>query len=64
MKEATVTIDEKKKTVTIVMPLTKPTPSKSGKTMVIATTRGNQRTDTKFDGEPVTIGVNVYYPNK
>lgn len=59
-----VVIDEKKQTVTIVLPLLKPEPSKSGKSRVIATTRGNYKSPTEFDGKPVTVGVNVYVPER
>ena len=54
-----VTINEKSGTVTVVLPLT-PGPSKSGKSMVIASTRGNLKTDATFDGKTVTLGVNAY----
>lgn len=37
-----------------------PTPSASGKTLVVASTRGNFTTDVKIDGKPVTIGLNAY----
>ena len=37
-----------------------PAPSASGKTLVIASTRGNVRTDAMVDGKPVTVGVNAY----
>lgn len=37
-----------------------PTPSASGKTLVVATTRGNVRTDAVVDGKPITIGLNAY----
>ena len=37
-----------------------PVPSLSGKTLVIASTRGNQRTEAVIDGQPVTVGVNAY----
>jgi len=36
------------------------TPSASGKTLVICSTRGNLKTDVMFDGKPVTIGLNAY----
>lgn len=39
---------------------TPPAPSASGKTLVVATTRGNVRTAVMVDGKPVTIGVNAY----
>jgi hypothetical protein len=38
----------------------KPTPSASGKTLVVASTRGNAVTDVLVDGNPVTIGLNAY----
>lgn len=37
-----------------------PTPSSSGKTLVVASTRGNAVTDIEIDGKPVTIGLNAY----
>jgi hypothetical protein len=40
--------------------LEKPTPSSSGKTLVVASTRGNAVTDVMVDGKPVTIGLNAY----
>lgn len=41
--------------------LQEPAPSASGKTMVIATTRGNVKTDCKVEGHEITIGLNAYY---
>ena len=40
--------------------LEKPTPSSSGKTLVVASTRGNTVTDVEIDGKPITIGLNAY----
>ncbi|MEI7707932.1 MAG: hypothetical protein WCI90_06655 [Chlorobium sp.] len=40
--------------------LEKPTPSSSGKTLVVASTRGNTVTTVMVDGKPVTIGLNAY----
>jgi hypothetical protein len=37
-----------------------PIPSISGKTLVIASTHGNQKTDAVVNGQPVVIGVNAY----
>lgn len=37
-----------------------PTPSASGKTLVVASTRGNAVTTAEVDGKPVTIGLNAY----
>jgi hypothetical protein len=57
-------IDEAAKTITLVLELQDPTPSASGKTLVIATTHGNQPTDVLLDGQPVIVGVNAYIRNK
>jgi hypothetical protein len=40
--------------------LEKPTPSASGKTLVVASTRGNAVTTAEVDGKPITIGLNAY----
>jgi hypothetical protein len=37
-----------------------PTPSSSGKTLVVASSRGNTVTSTEVDGKPSTIGLNAY----
>jgi len=37
-----------------------PKPSASGKTLVVASTRGNAVTDAMIDGKPVVIGLNAY----
>lgn len=37
-----------------------PTPSSSGKTLVVASTHGNTVTAVQVDGKPVTIGLNAY----
>ena len=37
-----------------------PVPSGSGKTLVVASTRGNFRSTAMVDGKPVTVGVNAY----
>ncbi len=47
------------KSLVITMPIA-PATSKSGKSMVIASTHGNIRTMTDYDGKPITIGVNAY----
>jgi hypothetical protein len=58
LKQAT--IDEQAKTLTLVLDLQDPTPSASGKTLVIATTHGNVPSDVQIDGKPLIIGVNAY----
>jgi len=40
--------------------LEKPTPSVSGKTLVVASTRGNATTTAVIDGKPIIIGLNAY----
>ena len=40
--------------------LEEPTPSSSGKTLVVASTRGNTVTTAMVKGKPVTIGLNAY----
>ena len=53
-------IDEQAKTITLVLDLQEPTPSASGKTLVVATTHGNVPTDVQLNGKPVIVGVNAY----
>ena len=38
----------------------KPIPSASGKTLVVATSHGNRETEIEVQGKPVFIGVNAY----
>ncbi len=40
--------------------LDEPTPSASGKTLVVASTRGNMKTSVSIDGKPLIIGLNAY----
>lgn len=54
------TVDQKAGTMTLVLPLQDPTPSASGKTLVVASSRGNQSTDAQLDGKTITVGVNAY----
>jgi len=43
------------------IPLGKPTPSSSGKTLVVASSHGNQKTECELKGYgPITVGVNAY----
>ena len=37
-------------------------PSKSGKTMLVASSGGNVTTTAMVDGKPVTVGLNAYIP--
>lgn len=57
------TVEIKGNKLCIEIDLEKPMPSASGKTLVIASTRGNAVTEAKIDGKPITIGLNAYvYP--
>jgi hypothetical protein len=42
------------------MSIEKATPSASGKTLVVASTRGNQKTGLQIDGKDLYLGVNAY----
>jgi hypothetical protein len=55
-----VVVDLKAKTLTLVLDLEEPTPSASGKTLVVASSRGNSRTDAQVNGKPLVVGVNAY----
>lgn len=44
----------------IAIDLQAPTPSASGKTLVVATTHGNVKTECMIEGKPVVIGLNAY----
>ena len=39
-----------------------PVPSTSGKTLVVASTRGNKVTEAQVNGKNVVIGLNAYIP--
>lgn len=41
-------------------PLQKPTPSSTGKTLVVASSHGNAKTSAMVDGKPLTVGFNAY----
>jgi hypothetical protein len=60
----TVEIDKKTNELVIRMPMQAPTPSASGKTLVVASSRGNVQTSTLVNGKPVTIGLNAYISAK
>jgi hypothetical protein len=47
----------------IELEMTKPTPSASGKTLVVASTHGNQPTAAQVNGKPVIVGLNAYIRN-
>ncbi len=53
-------IEVKDQKLLIEIDLQEPTLSASGKTLVIATSHGNQQTTAMFDGQPIIIGINAY----
>lgn len=57
--EATAKIEGKNLVITLPM-ADPPQPSKSGKGLVVASTRGNMKTTLMIQGKPVVIGVNAY----
>lgn len=42
------------------LPVQKPTPSASGKSMTVATTRGIIQTTVMIEGKPLRVGVNAF----
>ena len=44
----------------ITIPMQPPTRSASGKTLVVASSHGNQPTEAKVDGKPIIVGLNAY----
>jgi hypothetical protein len=63
MAKATLVIDEKKKTVTITMPIDDNL-SKTQKSIVLCTTHGNVPWPAEYKGESVVCGVNCYIKNR
>lgn len=55
----TVEIKNNKLVITIDMN-PKPIPSSTGKTLVVASSHGNQATTAMIDGKPIIVGVNAY----
>lgn len=53
-------VDEQKKVLIITVDLQEPTPSASGKTLVVATTHGNQPSGINVQGKALIVGVNAY----
>lgn len=48
----------------ITIPLHTPTPSASGKSLIVCSSGGNKMTDVKIDNKNVVVGLNVYIPAK
>ena len=47
-------------TMVIEIEMQQPTPSASGKTLVVASTHGNQKAGVQINGKEVTVGINAY----
>ena len=54
------TVNREGDMLVIRIPIVEAMPSSSGKTLVVASTRGNQKTDLQIDGKDVYPGVNAY----
>lgn len=54
------TVTMKGKKLVIEIDTQKPTPSSSGRTLIVATTSGNQKTEVQVDGKQLIVGLNAY----
>ena len=54
------TVTREGDTLVIRIPIQAPTPSASGKTLVVASTRGNQKLALQIDGKDLYLGLNAY----
>lgn len=64
VKQMAVKVTREKNKLRIELPLERAMPSKSGKTLVVASTRGVITTDVKYKGKPVVLVVNAFvYPS-
>lgn len=64
MAKQNLSVTEENGVLVIRIPKCDPTPSASGKSLTVASTRGNVKTDFVIDGKTVTIGLNAYIPVK
>lgn len=55
-----ITTEIKGNQLVITMDLETPTPSASGKTLVVGSSRGNMTTTAMVDGKPIILGLNAY----
>ena len=53
-------VEIKGKQIVITADLQTPAPSASGKTLVVASSHGNQATSVQIDNKPLVVGVNAY----
>jgi hypothetical protein len=60
-----VKVARKKNLLKIAIPIEKPVPSKSGKTLVVASTHGLLSTDVKYKGRHIVLLLNAFiYPGE
>jgi hypothetical protein len=57
---ASITIDQKVGTATIIVPLRQLTPSSSGKTLLFINQNGNNAVKGVYDGKPCTVTITGY----
>jgi len=55
-----INVEVKGKQLIITADLETPTPSQSGKTLVVCSTRGNLLTAAQVNGKPLVLGLNAY----
>lgn len=53
-------VDREGDVLVIRIAINKATPSASGKTLVVASTRGNQKTGVQIEGKDLYLGLNAY----
>lgn len=58
--DKTMKVEIKGNELIITVEMQTPTPSASGKTLVVASSHGNVTTTAMIDGKPVVVGLNAY----
>lgn len=53
-------VEQKGNDLVITIPMQTPQESASGKTLVVASSKGNQETTVIVNGKPVIVGLNAY----
>jgi hypothetical protein len=59
-----VTAEIKGKQLHLIIDMQEPTPSATGKTLVVASSHGNIQTGASVNGRNIVVGVNAYIPTK
>ena len=57
-----VKVDENCNVLTIEIPLSPPAPNSTGRTFVVASTRGFARTEATVGGKPLSVSINATVP--